>query len=241
MKKSEVVLEIKCIVIENDENDKEILEGYISKIPYLKLTGSFLNPLDALVTLQSQRIDVIFSETTLPELNGIDFVKSLKDPYYFIFLSFERKYAIEGYDLDVVDYIIKPYSFARFLRAANRVRKMINTGINGSYSRLTLKIKHENRTIILKMKEIHYIEGMKDYVKIYTPHGFSISHVTLKELELILPKENFLRVQKSYIVNLDKVFSISVNQIVLKPGDAKIPIGGLHYKKQLFDIFDIDY
>lgn len=233
-------MEIKCLIIDSDAFARETLKGYIGKFSFLRLMESFDSPLQTMDLLNSQTIDLVFSDTQMPEMNGTSFLKSLKNPPYVIFVTAHSGYAVEAFELDVVDYILKPYTFERFLRAINKAKKLIglsNNKINLQKDFMTIKDRH--RTLLVKFMNIYYVEGMKDYVRIITDEEQIISQCTMKEMESLLPSSKFLRLQKSYIVNLDYIKSVDATKATLKTSSIEIPIG-LQYRNEVYKKLEIE-
>ncbi|MBN9383307.1 MAG: response regulator transcription factor [Chitinophagaceae bacterium] len=233
-------MEIKCLIIDSDAFARETIKGYIEKFSFLTLIGSFECPLQTMDLLNSQTVDLVFSDTQMPEMNGTSFLKALKNPPYVIFVTAHTCYAIEAFELDVVDYILKPYTFERFLKAINKAKKMIglsNNKINLQKDFMTIKDRH--RTLLVKFINIYYVEGMKDYVRIITDEEQIISQCTMKEMESLLPASKFVRLQKSYIVNLDYIKSVDATKATLKRSSIEIPIG-LQYRNEVYKKLEID-
>ena len=234
-------MEIKCLLIENDGPAREKLEGYIRKFPFLKLRGSFHDPLETMDILNNEVIDLIFSDIQMPEMNGTSFLRALKNPPYVIFITAHADYAIEAFELDVLDYILKPYAFERFLKAVNKAKNIISLNKNNKQPVIQkdyMAVKDRHKTLLIKFIDIYYVEGMKDYVKIITDEKGIISLYTMKEMETLLPASKFLRVQKSYIVNLDYIKSLEATKAILKTSGTEIPIG-LQYRDAVYEKFDI--
>lgn len=233
-------MEIKCLIIDSDAFARETIKGYIEKFSFLTLVGSFESPLQTMDLLNSQTIDLVFSDTQMPEMNGTSFLKALKNPPYVIFVTAHTGYAIEAFELDVVDYILKPYTFERFLKAINKAKKMI--GLSNNKIKLQkdfMTIKDRHRTLLVKFINIYYVEGMKDYVRIITDEEQIISQCTMKEMESLLPASKFVRLQKSYIVNLDYIKSVDATKATLKRSSIEIPIG-LQYRNEVYKKLEID-
>ena len=220
---------LKCIIVDDEPLAIEILESYIAKIEQLEIAGTFRNAVSAFTFLQSNSVDLIFLDIQMPKLTGIDFLKTLKDPPKVIFTTAFRDYAVDGFELEVVDYLLKPIPFERFLKA---VAKVLHTP--GS-STVPLQAKPEMTTedfvyfkvdkkmVKTRMSEILYIESIKDYVKVKTVEKDIITQQKISYLEESLPKDLFLRVHRSFIVNVSKVDAYSATDIEL--GKHQVPIG----------------
>lgn len=232
-------MEVKCLLIDNDLLSCEKLEGFVRKIPFLDLKGIFHSPLDAMDVLDNEAIDLIISDVQMPEMSGTSFLKALKHPPSVIFITANAEYAIEAFELDALDYILKPYTFERFFKAVNKARTNIVLNQHPYiFHKDFLTVKDRHRTLFIKFGDIYYVEGMGDYVKIITEERVIISLYTMKEMENLLPSAKFLRIQKSYIVNLDYVRSLESTKAVLKTTGIEIPIG-LQYRSAVYEKFDI--
>ena len=232
-------MEIKCLIVDGDAFARETLRGYIEKFSFLTLKGCFASPLQAIEMLNIQTIDLVFSDIRMPGMDGTSFLKAIKDPPYVIFVTSHSDYAIEAFELDVVDYILKPYTFERFLKAINKAKRIIalsNNKISSQKDFMTIKDRH--RTLLVKFIDIYYIEGMKDYVRIITDEEQIISQCTMKQMENLLPASKFLRLQKSYIVNLDYIKCVDATKATLKTSHVEIPIG-LQYRNEVYKKLDI--
>ena len=238
-----------CIIISSKSVFQNTMIGYVEKIPYLTLQDCTHSVFEAYGILQEKQIDLIFIDTHLPEISGIDFVRSLDSRPMFVFCSTDPSLAIEGYNVNALDFLLKPFSFDRFVRAANKAfeyyslkRRQGIQGKNGSDSlprpNEFILVKSEYQTIRIKLNEILYIEGLKDYIKIYTADKNKpvITLNSLKKLQHNLPDSNFSRVHKSYIIALNHISSINKTQVIIR--DKYIPIGDSYkntFLKQMED------
>ncbi len=227
---------MKCIAIDDEPLALNVIKDFCAKISFLELEGTFTNAMDASKMLYKSEIDLIFLDIQMPNITGIEFCKSL--PHFqsplIIFTTAYTNYAIEGFELNAVDYLIKPIPFERFFKAANKAYELFglrkgNSNIQASpiqnepSSPDYIMIKSEYTTIKIRFDDILYIEGLKDYVKIFTGDKRHLTKSTMKNIENKLPVEKFMRVHKSYIVSLDKIEKIENNRILF--GDNRIPIG----------------
>lgn len=230
---------LNCIAIDDELLALELLEDNIKRIPFLNLRGKCLNAFDAMDIINKTTIDLMFVDIQMPHLTGIDFLKCISDKPMVIFLTAYKQHAIEGFELDAVDYLLKPVSFERFLKAVNKANEIFSRRKPDSI-RLNefFMVPLDYSMVRITMADVLYIEGYKDYVKIFLQGKTSpvITRMQLKELEDILPKSNFQRVQKSYIVNLDKVTSIRKRNIEL--GGIEIPVSDI-YREKINDFFNI--
>lgn len=219
---------INCIIIEDEPLAKERLEEYVNKVSYLELKESFSSGLDALKFLKDNIIELIFLDVQMDELSGIQFLESLsKHPKIILTTAFEE-YAIKGFELNVSDYLLKPYTFERFLHAVDRVYNELSKEID---SKDSIFVKTEYRLERVCFKNILFIEGMRDYRRIHMTDKKVMTLQTFTEFESQLPKQ-FCRVHKSYIVSIDKIESIERDRI--KIGEELIPISDT-YKKEFYD------
>lgn len=226
---------MRCIIIDDEPLALEVLEDFISKIPFLKLVASCSSGFEATTVLQEQKVDLIFTDIEMPDYSGIDIIKSLDPKPMFIFTTAYSHYAVEGFNLNAIDYLVKPIPFHRFLKASTRAKSLldlkiekeipiINTEANAKF----IFVKSEYENLKINLDDIKYIESLKDYIKIYTNKDKPILTLSsLKSFEEKLGKSNFIRVHKSFIVSLKHIYSVQRNRIIID--DKWIPIG-LNYK-----------
>ena len=222
---------MRCLIIDDEPLALELLEDNLKKVDNLQLVASCRNAAQAMQIIQEQTIDLIFCDIQMPGISGLQLVKSLPQKPLVIFVTAYQEFAIDGYDLDVVDYLLKPVSFDRFLKACNKAtalfeankRQAVSAAPDAGKSRKFLFVYADYNLIKLSHDDITYIEGLKDYVKLYATNLPKpiLSRITIKALEEQLPADSFFRVHKSYIVNLDHVHSIRKGRI--KVADAEVP------------------
>ena len=225
---------IKCVLIDDEPLALELLEAHISKTADLELLQSFTNPIEALQRLDDLKPDLIFSDIQMPELSGVQFSKIVGDRYPLIFTTAYDQYAVQGYELDVVDYLLKPISLERFQKAVAKFKSrqlQISTPTDSNVPEYIF-VKSEYKTLKIDLADIHYIKGMADYVTIVTKEKKIHTLENLKHYEATLPATNFMRVHKSYIIAMDKIEFIERNRAVIL-GDY-IPVGDT-YKKVFFE------
>jgi two-component system, LytTR family, response regulator len=225
---------INCLVVDDEELARTLLENYISRIPHLNLVEKCANPLEALKVLEENQIDLLFLDIQMPELSGIDFLKSLQQKPKVIFTTAYSEYAIEGYQLDVVDYLLKPFSFERFVQAVNKAVELLKTKTDESEKDYIL-VKSEHKVHKIKFEDIRYIQSMREYVAYFLPMGKILALNSLKKLEIDLPSDQFIRIHKSYIIPIQKVTTLEGNMIHI--GNEKLPIGNLYKNEVLKRIF----
>ncbi|EDY95765.1 LytTr DNA-binding domain protein [Phocaeicola plebeius DSM 17135] len=210
---------IKCIAIDDEPHALRQLAEYIEAVPYLSLEGSFESAFDACNFLHDNAIDLIFVDINMPDINGIDFVKSLSKNVKIVFITAHSEFAYEGFQLDAADYLLKPISFTDFLKSANKVNERYfqqNSSLPEiQQNRDYLFIKSEYRVIRINFKDIKYIESKREYVKIFLDGSEPITTLmSIKKLEETLPGNMFMRVHRSFIVNLDKITVVERNRII---------------------------
>jgi DNA-binding LytR/AlgR family response regulator len=229
---------LNVLIVDDEPLALDVLETYIEKVPQFKLAGRCNNALEANEILQKEPVDLLFMDIQMPQITGIEFMKTLADPPMVIFTTAYSDYAIEGFELEAIDYLVKPISFERFLKASNRAIEQfeLKSG-EGPESSDFIFVKADKKLIKVKYDDIIYIEGLKDYVIIKLDASRVITLQTMKSLEKKLPEDKFKRIHRSYIVNLDKINAIVGNMIeVREKNQAKhIPIGK-NYRDELLEI-----
>lgn len=225
---------IKTLIVDDEPLALQVLENYIEQLPEVKLVAKCENAIEANDILNKEEVDLICLDIQMPQISGVEFLKSLKNPPMVIFTTAFSNYAIEGYDLDVVDYLLKPISFDRFMKAINKVTERMNKNHDSTTEDDYFYVKADKKLIKVKYDDIIYVEGLKDYVILRNENSRVITLQTMKSLEEKLPSNMFKRVHRSYIVNIDKINSIMGNMIeVINKGNEKmIPIGK-NYKDEL--------
>lgn len=227
---------LRCIIVDDEPGGIKLLEAHLSKINYLESAGSFDDAATALAYLQEQDIDILFTDIQMPGMNGLDMVRSLPDPPVTIFVSAHRDFAPEGFETDAIDYLIKPVTFERFEKAVNKARDFIhlqseakkNTSLGNNF----LFIRSEDGFLKIFFEEILYFQADGDYVSIVTAKDKEILwRITMSELENKLKGHQFIRVHKSYIVNVNSISSLKQGNIELINA-TKIPISK-SYKEEL--------
>jgi|SRR5882757_8518560 len=218
---------LKCLVVDDELLAIDVLASYIPQVPFLQLVASYNNPVEALVHLQKEDIDLIFLDIQMPKLTGIQFMNLLNNRSQVILVTAFNDFAMLGYEHNVTDYLLKPVSFERFLRAAEKAAKLAET-MQGKKAESAnpdnIFVKANNKIIKISLNDILYIEGLRNYISIYTDNNKRIVTLqNMKTLEEVLPAGRFIRVQKSYIVNLDKIDAIEKQSIYI--GTQVIPIG----------------
>jgi DNA-binding LytR/AlgR family response regulator len=237
-------MKMKTIAIDDEPLALKLVVDYVNKTPYLELVGAFDNPLDAVEFLANQDAELIFVDIQMPDLTGIEFIRSLEEEHKIIFTTAYEKYAVEGFKLNAVDYLLKQFSYEEFLKAAGKARKLAEMEasatptIEANNQFLFLKSEYKIRRI--NFNDILYIEGLKDYIKVFTAGEDKplLSLNSIKSLEQKLPEEKFMRVHRSYIVNLDKIETIERSRIVF--GKVYIPVSD-QYKDKFQEFLDKNF
>lgn len=213
---------ITCIAIDDEPLALKQIVGYIDKTPFLKLEMSFTSAYKALEYLNDNQVDLMFVDINMPDLSGIDFIKSLPNPAKIIFTTAYREYAFEGFQVDAADYIVKPIGYADFLKAVNKTKERYFTVRPETPTIQTneqfLFIKSEYKIVRIDFNNINYIEGMRDYIRIHLDNQKPIMTLMgIKKLLEHLPSEKFMQVHRSFIVNLTKITTIERNRIIFDP------------------------
>lgn len=235
---------ITAIAIDDEPLALQLVTGYIEKTPGLQLTGRFDNPLDAMEFLSREAVDLIFVDIQMPDLTGLEFTRSLVKGPKVIFTTAFEKYALEGFRLDVVDYLLKPFSYEEFLKSVQKVQKLIRLEkgvpdqVEANSDFLFLKSDYKIKRI--NFNDILYIEGLKDYVKVYTQNSASpvMSLTTMKLIESKLPEKKFMRIHRSFIVNLEKIDTIERSRVVF--GKTYIPVSD-QYRDKFQEFLDKNF
>lgn len=223
---------LKCIIVDDEPLQQELLKEYIALLPWLELAGIFSNGNEAMGFLKEGKADLIFLDISMPGLNGVELVKRLSDPPAVIFTTAYPEYAVEGFNLNAVDYLLKPISFDRFSKA---VEKFSHTLVNlKDESPDTVLIKSGKKEYRIKVESIHYIESMGDYVRLATATQALITHGTMVQFLDILPPNKFCRIHKSFTINLDLIDYIEGNIISLK--GKKLSLGKA-YRENFLEIW----
>ena len=219
---------IKTLLVDDEYLALQLLEGFSNKVPELEIVDKVKSPMTALEILNQKNVDLLFLDIQMPTLSGNNLLKTLKTPPIVIFTTAYSEYAIEAFELNAVDYLLKPFSFERFLQAVNKAkeqhyfRQQDPTIILPTNSKDFLSIKVDGKIVKVNFDDILYIEGLKEYVRLVCKTTRLVTLESLRNLEDILPSDNFIRVHKSFIVAKNKVKSLEGNRLEI--GDQKIPI-----------------
>jgi two-component system LytT family response regulator len=236
-------MEMNCIAIDDEPLALEIIVDYISKVPFLKLLKTFDNAIDSIEFIKNNKVDLMFLDIQMEELTGIQLLHALKKRPQVIITTAHDSYAIEGFELDAADYLLKPISFERFVKSVDKVYNKLkpSTGESNGYIAIAnpsenfIFIKTENRLQKVAFSDILYIEGQGDYLKVVTVAAKIMTLQNFKKFESTLPADNFIRVHKSYLVAINKIESISKNRI--KIGNTLIPVSD-SYKNNFYNVLN---
>ena len=238
---------MKCILIDDEPLAIDVMMEYCQKVDFMELEGTFTNPLEAISVIKEKKIDLIFCDIEMPQINGIDFIGSLDNSPMFIFTTAYSQYAVEGFNLNAIDYLVKPIPYSRFIKAISRAKEVlshknatqVSENVFPSYGNPAqtpgyIFVKAEYESIKINLEDIEYIQGLKDYLKIHIA-GTNKTILTLMSFKDILeklPSNQFLRVHKSFVVNIASIKKVQRNRIVIN--DVRIPIGE-SYKATFFN------
>jgi two-component system LytT family response regulator len=237
---------IKCLIVDDEPLALNILEDYVDKIPFLQLVRATTNPIEALTVIREKEIDLVFLDVQMPELTGIQFLKIASGRVKVILTTAYPQYALDGYDLDVIDYLLKPIAFERFYKSVQKAQAILHPAQQPVRVEPVLRqqqdflsdfifVKTEHKIQKLYLNDILFIEGLKDYISIFTPAERIITLQNMKKMEDALPTRHFMRVHKSYIVSINKIDSIERSRISI--GDRTIPVGDT-YRDDFFKVVD---
>ncbi len=229
-------MEIKALIVDDEPLAQQVIEQYAQKLPNLVIAGKCNDAICAHQALQNTKVDLIFLDINMPKLSGISFLKNLKDAPLIIFTTAYSEYALEGFELDAIDYLKKPFSFERFCKAFFKAEEQVrlrnafeNEGALHGTENDFIFIKSNKKTYKVKFADIYYIEGLGDYIQVHLKDRKIIANLSMKKMEDVLPQNQFYRIHKSYIISLDKMELVEGNMVVLN--HKKLPIGN-SYRQQ---------
>ena len=230
----------RALIVDDEELARQLIASYLKRMPTIEVVGSCKNAVEALTILNRQPVDLLFLDIQMPGITGVEMIRTLVDPPAIILTTAYSEYALEGFELDVTDYLLKPFSFERFSRAINKARVRLN---NRNQPSPTIQAESSNHLMVRADHKIHripyesilYIKSMQEYVAYYLTSGRIVALGSLKQLEGLLPPHQFLRVHKSYIIAINKVKSLEGNLLHLE--DQKIPVGASYRENVLAILF----
>ncbi|MBS0032453.1 LytR/AlgR family response regulator transcription factor [Chitinophaga sp. 22321] len=225
-------MKINCVIIEDEPLAQERIKGYMQKLPFLHLMAAFDNGIDALLYLQSNPADLIFLDINIGEISGIQLLQAMHTSTEVVIITAYHEYALKGYELNVTDYLLKPFTFDRFLQAVEKVKTNLSRQGNSAEKKFIF-IKTEYRLEKLLLREVLYIEGMRDYRKIHTIHKRIMTLKTFREFEADIPPAIICRVHKSFMVAIDKIDTIEKDGIKIR--DQVIPLSDT-YRKRFYEV-----
>ena len=227
---------INCIIIEDEPLAQDVLKKYIEDYPLLNLCGTYKDALEAQKELQHIKAELIFLDINLPKLSGINFLKTLHNPPQIIFTTAYPDFAVEGFELNALDYLLKPFSFERFVKAVNKALEKQEKNTTGNDKQEYIFLKADKKMFKVNLADIQYAEALNDYVKVVTDQTSFLVYTTLKNLYEDLPENEFIRVHKSFLIAKNKIVFMEGNYI--KVGQKEVPVGA-SYKEELQDFLKL--
>jgi len=226
-----------CLIVDDEPPAREVLRRYVAQVPMLNLVGECANAIQALTALKQQQVDILFLDIQMPQLSGIDLIAALSQSPKIILTTAFEQYAIQAFELDVTDYLLKPIRFDRFLKAVMKAIPDLGSSLSigpASYRSETaepafLYFRADRKMVKVFLNDILYIESLKDYVKVYTIKGMIVTKYAMAALEAMLPANNFLRVHRSFLISINKIDSFTTEEIEIR--GQMIPLGKL-YRQQ---------
>ena len=228
-------MDVNCIIIDDEPQARRLLQTYLKHFPGWSIRGEFASALEASDALKVERIDVIFLDINMPLLKGTDFIRSLNEPPLIIFTTAYEKYALESYSLNVLDYLLKPISLERLIVSINKAESKLKGSSSHGRSPFIF-VKVEGSILKIRTNEILYVEGMQNYVRLFTKSSAHIVSSTMKQMEEMFPQPHYVRIHKSYIVAVDAITKIEGNRVYCEA--KELPIGG-HYKTTLMQCIEV--
>jgi len=227
---------IRCIIIEDERLAQDVIKNHLQQSGRLTLVGTYRNAQEAREALEKEEVDLIFLDIQLPGMTGLDFLRSLTNPPLVVFTTSYPEYALESYEFNVIDYLLKPISYERFSKTIDKIIEgnIFKTPVQeiNPFYREHIFIRSEGKFYRVSFSDILYVEGMKDYLKIHTIEHVIVTHQTMSEMENILPANQFIRIHKSYIVSVARIKAVFGNAVDM--GKAQLPIG-LNFKERLMN------
>lgn len=234
-----------CLIVDDEPPAREVLRRYVAQVPMLHLVGECANAIQAVTALKQQEVDVLFLDIQMPQLSGIDLISTLSQPPKIILTTAFEQYAVQAFELDVTDYLVKPIRFDRFLKAV--LKAMPDQGSSPATEPVIhhsetndhafLYFRADRKMVKVFLNDILYVESLKDYVKVYTMKGMIITKYAMAALEAMLPANNFLRVHRSFLISINKIDSFTTDEINIR--GQLIPVGKLYRQQALKTLNDM--
>lgn len=222
-------MNISCLIIDDEPSSQNVLKSFINKIDYLDLLHVCNNAIEALAYLKNNTVDLLFLDINMPQLSGVSFYKSLQNPPKVIFTTAYSEYALDGFNLDATDYLLKPFSFERFVKAVSKLKKL------NDHPTENIIVKADKKLHQIKIDDIYFVESLGDYIKVHLENTTLVTYKTLTKMYSELPKSSFIQVHKSFIINKKKINYIEGNLVIINSN--KIPLG-VKYKKAFLEFFN---
>jgi len=230
-------MKIKCIIIDDEPLAIKVIQNHLIDFPYMELVATFNNAIEALAIIENGEIDVIFLDINMPKMSGLDFLRSLLIKPHIVITTAYREYAVESFDLDVIDYLVKPIPFGRFLKAITKITNKVGvekdkTSETSFKEEPFIFLKVDKKLMKIKLNDILFIESLKDYIKVFTVIGDYLVHKSMTSISEELSSENFLRIHRSFTIAINKITSVEGNSVEI--ANRRIPIGRnyLEFAKQ---------
>lgn len=235
-------MKIKCIIIDDEQLAISVIENYLKSFDHFEIVGTFNNPLKAYSVLEREKVDVIFLDINMPQMSGFVFIENLNNKPLIVITTAYREYAVKSFELNVLDYLVKPIPFDRFLKTINKIYQQIyvstSIGDIGLQQEPHIFLKVDKKLLKINLNDILYIESLKDYIKVITNLGDYVVHKSLTAITEELPLSNFLRVHRSYTISINKITAIDGNAIEI--ANRRIPIGRNYLKQAKERILNIN-
>lgn len=233
------IVSLKCLVVDDEPLARRAITDYIAKVEFLEATDSCSSAIEALELIEQNKYDLMFLDINMPYLSGIDFLESVKQPPMVIFTTAYSEYALEGFRLQVVDYLLKPIAFKRFYQAVVKAKDLYCLTSNNKTEAPptadnSVYVKHDDSYVKIEWTEIMYIEAMQNYLKLHLKDRCLIIHQTMIAIEELLPKDHFFRIHKSYLININHIDSISGGRVIIK--DIELPISRMRKESLLNEV-----
>lgn len=219
-----------CIIVDDEPLAVEVLATFVEKLPGISCLATCADAFEAMTALQTHPVDLMFLDINMPGLSGLSLLRSLSKPPLVVFTTAYAEHAVEGFELEALDYLLKPIAFERFARAVQKAQRALEVGEKSEPASQVLLLKADKKLYRIPLENIHYIESIGDYVKVFTEEKCLVSKITLKKIEQELDGQNFIRIHKSYICPLDRIQYIEGNRV--RVGEQMLPIGQ-SYKEEL--------